>query len=84
MSFSVIAPVKRCSDFARGITLEMEICLSAEISLVVASKGFKTAMAAFSRLTSEDERHQDRGYVVVFPCTSNKARGGVLNILKLL
>ena len=28
--------------------------------------------------------HQDRGYVVVFPYTSNKARGGVLNILKLL
>ena len=57
MSFSVIAPVKRYSDFSRGITLEMEICLSADISLVVASKGFKTAMAAFSRLTSEDERH---------------------------
>ena len=57
MSFFVIAPVKCCSDFARGITLEMETCLSAEISLVVASKGFKMAMAAFSRLTSEDERH---------------------------
>ena len=28
--------------------------------------------------------HQDRGYVVVFPYTSNKARSGVLNILKLL
>ena len=48
MSFSVIAPVKRCSDFARGVTLEMETCLSADISSVVASKGFKNG---------EDERH---------------------------